>query len=91
MSVGFGLPSGRFSEFWTVIVALCLTLGYYVTSYGTPLNQMNERMNANKYELRGRPMCRHDEKPLASVHIHTSPAFRRLETTVAYAAPGQRV
>ena len=47
VSMGFGHPSGGFSEIWIVIVAPYLTLGYYVTSYSTLLKEVNERMNAN--------------------------------------------
>jgi hypothetical protein len=60
-SWGSGHTNGGFSEIWTVIVAFYLTLGYYVTSYSTPLNHMNERMNRwmSECELRGRPITCH--------------------------------
>ena len=32
---------------WTVIAAFPLTLGYYVTSYNSPLSQMSEWTNMN--------------------------------------------
>jgi hypothetical protein len=57
---GHGLASCSFFEVGTVTVAFGLTLGYYVTSYSTP--EPDGGMNGRET---------HEEKPCASVRVHT--------------------
>lgn len=58
-------------------MAFHLTLGYYVTSYGTLLDRwMNERTETLAARV---PSMMRDEKPSTSSRVHTFTAFQKAE------------